>query len=163
MLTSLKKKIVVGLLALSASGAVALIGYEGVSLPAYTDPVGVVTVCAGHTTTAKLGQVKTMAECEALLKQDVKHAEAAVKRLVKAPLTQNQFDALVSFVFNVGEGNFADSTLLRKINANDCLGAGAQFDRWVYGKGKKLPGLVVRRASERKHWETGCSKGNYKT
>lgn len=163
MITSLKKKIVVGLLALSASGAVALIGYEGVSLPAYTDPVGVVTVCAGHTKTAKLGQVKTMAECEELLKRDVKHAEAAVKRLVKVPLTQKQFDAVTSLVFNIGEGNFAKSTLLRKINAADCWGAGKQFDRWVYGKGKKLPGLVTRRASERKHWETGCSKGVYKT
>jgi lysozyme len=124
--------------------------------------VGIVTVCAGHTRTAKLGQKLTEAECEALLKEDVKHAEKAVKRLVKVPLTQNQFDAVVSFVFNVGEGRFASSTLLKKINRYDCWGAGAEFSRWVYGGDKVLPGLVKRRADERKAWESGCATGNYK-
>jgi lysozyme len=115
---------------------------------AYVDPVGIVTVCAGHTSTAKLGQVKTEAECAALLQQDVVHAEKAVKRLVTVRLTQEQFDALTSFVFNVGETSFAKSTLLRKVNAGDCYGAGKEFMKWVYAGGRELPGLVTRRASE---------------
>jgi lysozyme len=128
---------------------------------AYVDPVGVVTVCAGHTKTAKLGQVKTDAACAALLKEDVKEAEAAVKRLVTVPLTQAQFDALVSFTFNVGSSNFAKSTLLKKVNAFDCWGAGVEFMRWTYAGGHELAGLVKRRASERQHWETGCPKGKF--
>ena len=149
-------------LTLSVAGAGAIVAYEGLRKVAYVDPVGVVTVCAGHTKTAKLGQVKTDAECAALLKEDVKDAEAAVKRLVTVPLTQAQFDALVSFTFNVGSGNLAKSTLLKKVNAFDCWGAGAEFMRWTTAGGKELPGLVKRRASERQHWETGCAKGIYK-
>ena len=158
----IKQRLVATVLSLSALGAVGIVAHEGMKRVAYVDPVGIVTVCAGHTLTAKLGQVKTEAECAELLKQDVKHAEKAVKRLVKVPLTQPQFDALVSFVFNVGESNFAKSTMLKKINAFDCWGAGAEFSRWVNGGGKPLPGLVKRRADERKHWETGCAQGNFK-
>lgn len=160
---NIKNRIAAGLLALSSIGALGIVAHEGMRRVAYVDPVGVVTVCAGHTKTAKLGQVKTEAECAELLKQDVKHAEAAVRRLVKAPVTQEQFDALVSFVFNVGETSFAKSTLLKKVNAFDCWGAGAEFTRWTYAGGVQLPGLVKRRADERRHWETGCAKGNYKT
>lgn len=160
---NIKNRIAAGLLALSSIGALGIVAHEGMRRVAYVDPVGVVTVCAGHTKTAKLGQVKTEAECAELLKQDVKHAEAAVRRLVKAPVTQEQFDALVSFVFNVGETSFAKSTLLKKVNAFDCWGAGAEFTRWTYAGGVQLPGLVNRRADERRHWETGCAKGNYKT
>ena len=158
---ALKSRVAAVVLALSTAGAIGLIGHEGMRPVAYKDPVGIVTVCAGHTATAKLGQVKTEAECAALLQSDVKDAEQAVKRLVTIPLTQKQFDALVSFTFNVGSSNLAKSTLLRKINANDCWGAGAEFAKWSYARGQKLPGLVKRRADERKHWETGCAKGNY--
>lgn len=142
LLTTVKQRVGAALLALSAAGAVAIVQHEGLKQTAYVDPVGVVTVCAGHTATAKLGQTLTKQQCAELLKQDVIHAERAVKRLVKVPLTQNQFDALVSFVFNVGEGNFAKSTLLRRINANDCWGAAQEFNRWVYAGGRVLPGLV---------------------
>ena len=149
-------------LSLSMAGAGAIVAHEGLRRVAYVDPVGVVTVCAGHTATAKLGQVKTEEECKELLKQDVKHAEDDVKRLVKVPLTQEQFDALTSFVFNVGESNFAKSTLLKKVNAFDCWGAGKEFMRWTNAGGRELPGLVVRRKSEREQWEKGCATGNYK-
>jgi lysozyme len=162
-LSTLKSRVVATVLTLSSIGALGIVGHEGMKRVAYVDPVGVVTVCAGHTATAKLGQVKTEQECAELLKSDVKHAESAVKRLVKAPITQNQFDALTSFVFNIGETSFAKSTLLKKININDCWGAGAEFSKWTYAGGKELPGLIKRRADERKHWETGCAKGNYKT
>ena len=160
---TVRQRVVASALALSALGVGAIVKHEGLVKTAYVDPVGVVTVCAGHTKTAKLGQTLTDAQCAELLRQDVKDAEAAVKRLVKVPLTQGQYDALVSFVFNVGSTNFAKSTLLRKINAYDCRGAGAEFDKWVYGGGRILPGLVKRRADERRHWETGCATGNYKT
>ena len=160
--TSLKGRVAAIALSLSMAGAGAIVAHEGLRKVAYVDPVGVVTICAGHTRTAKLGQVKTEQECAELLKQDVKHAEVAVKRLVVVPLTQEQFDALTSFVFNVGETNFAKSTLLKKVNAFDCWGAGREFMRWTRAGGKELPGLAVRRASERKQWETGCAKGNYK-
>ena len=159
---TLKGRVAAVALSLSVAGAGAIVAHEGLRKVAYIDPVGVVTVCAGHTKTAELGQVKTEAECKELLKQDVKHAEAAVKRLVKVPLTQEQFDALASFVFNVGETSFAKSTLLKKVNAFDCWGAGKEFMRWTYAGGQQLTGLVVRRADERKQWETGCAKGNYK-
>lgn len=162
LLNFFRGRVVVVALTLSAAGAGAIVAYEGLHKVAYVDPVGIVTVCAGHTKTAKLGQVKTDAECEALLKEDVKDAEAAVRRLVVVPLTQAQFDALVSFTFNVGSSNLAKSTLLKKVNAFDCWGAGAEFLRWTYGGGKELSGLVIRRASERKHWETGCPRGNFK-
>ena len=158
----LRSRIAAGLLALSSIGALGIISHEGMKRVAYRDPVGIVTVCAGHTATAKLGQVKTEAECAELLKQDVKYAEQAVKRLVKVPLTQEQFDALVSFTFNVGETSLAKSTLLKKINNFDCWGAGKEFIKWTYAGGQQLPGLVIRRAAERKHWETGCATGNYK-
>ena len=159
----IKQRLAAVALSLSALGALGIVAHEGMKRGAYVDPVGIATVCAGHTATAKLGQVKTEAECAELLKQDVKHAEKAVKRLVKVPLTQPQFEALVSFTFNVGEGSFASSTLLRKINLNDCWGAGKEFSRWVYAGEMKLPGLVTRRASEREHFETGCATGNYRS
>lgn len=157
--TSIKGRVAAVVLSLSLAGAGAIVAHEGMRKVAYVDPVGVVTVCAGHTATAKLGQVKSEAECAELLKGDVKHAEKAVKRLVTVPLTQEQYDALVSFTFNVGETALARSTLLKKVNAFDCWGAGAEFMRWTQAGGKELPGLVVRRASERKQWEKGCPRG----
>ena len=147
-------------LTLSAAGVTGIVKHEGMVRTAYVDPVGVVTICAGHTRTAKLGQTLTPEQCEQLLREDVRHAEAAIKRLVKVPVTQAQYDALVSWTFNFGEGALARSTLLRKINANDCWGAGAEFPKWnkgrVKGKMVVLPGLVKRRADERKAWESGC-------
>jgi lysozyme len=163
MMDTVKQRVLAAVLTLSSLGALGIVAHEGMRKVAYVDPVGVVTVCAGHTATAKLGQVKTEAECAELLKTDVKVAERAIKRLVVTPLTQEQFDALTSFVFNVGETAFANSTMLKKINAFDCLGAGKEFSRWTKAGGKELPGLVVRRASERAQWEKGCPRGVYKT
>lgn len=151
------------MLALSAVGVGAIVKHEGMVNVAYVDPVGVVTVCAGHTKTAKLGQKLSKERCEQLLREDSAYAQAAVQRLVTTKITQAQFDALTSLVFNIGEGNFASSTLLRKLNAGDCWGAGAQFPRWnkgrVNGKLVELRGLTNRRADERKTFETGCPHG----
>jgi len=94
----------------------------------------------------------TPEEAEALLIEDLKTSEEAVERLVKVDLTQNQFDALVSFVFNLGQGNFSKSTLLRKLNRGEYEGAAEEFVRWnkarVEGELKPLAGLTRRRTAE---------------
>lgn len=126
---------------------------EGERLTAYVCPAGVLTIGVGHTgPDVKRGQTITAAQSDALLRKDLAHFEVAVAKAVKVPLTQNQFDALVSLVFNIGAGNFASSTLLRKLNAGDYAGAAAQFGAWnkgrVGGKLTVLPGLTTRRKAE---------------
>jgi lysozyme len=143
---------------LSAAGATALVGYEGSVPVVYLDPVGIPTVCEGHTKTVTKADVgKDMgALCTQLLKDDTADAVRDVRKVVSVPITQEQFDALVSFTFNVGGGALRSSTLLRKLNAGDCWGAGSEFPRWNKAKGRVLPGLVKRRAAERQMFETGC-------
>jgi lysozyme len=104
----------------------------------------------------KKGDTATQSTCERLLNEDTAIAQSAVRRLVKVPLTQTQYDELVDFTFNVGQGAFAGSTLLKKINAGDCYGAGAEFPKWRYAKGVELRGLAIRREANRKGWESGC-------
>lgn len=122
----------------------------------YNDPTGFCTVGYGHLlhrsrcTDADVRRWRGIshARAKALLAEDVRRFERAVNRLVRVLLTQNQFDALVSFCFNVGEGAFASSTLLRKLNARDYAGARREFARWNRGGGRVLAGLTRRRASE---------------
>jgi lysozyme len=119
---------------------------------AYLDPVGVLTIGWGHTndngTKFDSSTVWTQAQCDAELLRDMGVFEAAVNNLVKVPINQDQFDALVSFAFNVGAGNLASSTLLKKVNAGDFAGAAQEFQRWNKAGGKVLAGLTRRRASE---------------
>lgn len=146
-------------LAVSAAGLGTIKYHEGTVQQVYLDPVNIATVCTGHTSTvnkADVGKQYTVAVCDQLLKQDVFFAEAAVKRLVVKPVTQDQYDALVSFTFNLGPTKLKGSTLLRKHNAGDCYGAAAEFSKWVYAGGKVLPGLVKRRADERALYEASC-------
>lgn len=145
-----------GALLPSQSGLDAIKKHEGVRYAAYLDAVNVPTICYGSTRKVHMHDRATPAECEERLLQDATYAGKGVAKGVQVELTQGQYDALVSFVFNVGETQFYRSTLLRKINAGDCWGAGAEFDRWVYAKGKRLKGLVSRRADEREQWEEGC-------
>lgn len=152
----MKRRLVAAALALSLGGAGMIAHHEGTKTRAYLDSGKVWTICTGHTRTARPGMVVTEAECARLLKQDIAWAEDVVRRLVKVPVTQEQFDALVSFVFNFGETQFAKSTLLRRINAGQCLAAGAEFPRWNMDNGVVLNGLVKRRAWERQQWESGC-------
>lgn len=95
----------------------------------------------------------TLEEAETLLQTTLSKYEAAVNRLVKVPLNQNQFDALVCFVYNLGEANLGASTLLKYLNLGDYLGAADQFLVWnkgrVNGAMVTLPGLVKRRQAER--------------
>lgn len=100
-----------------------------------------------------MGQTITQQQADDYLRRDVRQFERAVARQVRVPLTQGQFDALVSFAFNLGEGALAQSTLLRLLNAGDYAGAAAQFDRWNKAGGRVLPGLVRRRAAERALFE----------
>jgi len=127
--------------------------HEGLRLKAYLCPAGVWTIGYGHTRTAKRGMVITAEKAEDLLLEDLVEAEDAVSSMVDVPLSQGQFDALVSFVFNLGSGNFKTSTLRRKLNAGDYAGASVEFGRWVYSSGKKLGGLIKRRAEERALFE----------
>ena len=122
---------------------------EGLRLTAYQDSVGVWTIGYGHTgADVHPGLTITQQQASALLLKDVASAVATVNRLVKVALTQNQFDALVDFVFNAGAGNFASSTLLRVLNTGDYAAAAAQFPRWVHAGNQILPGLVARRNAE---------------
>lgn len=128
--------------------------YEDLRLKAYRCPAGVWTIGYGHTRTAKPGMVITEAQAEDLLRDDVRDAEKAVERLVKVPLTENQFSALVSFVFNVGPGGLGRSTLLAKLNGGGYAAAAQQFAVWINAGGKPLNGLLRRRKDERALFET---------
>lgn len=157
MQTKTGAKLFATALVLSTAGAAFIVHHEGSRNRVYLDPVGIPTVCAGHTgPEVKLGDVYSDEVCTALLKKDTAIAERAVRRLVYVRITQEQYNALVSFTFNVGEGNLAKSTLLKRVNSGECRAAGAEFLRWNKAKGVVLPGLVKRRAEESKLWLSGC-------
>jgi lysozyme len=124
----------------------------GGRITAYLDPVQVPTIGWGHTNhhgrQFRMGDIWTQAECDEEFRSDMVRFEKAVKQLVKVPLRQWQFDALVSFSFNVGEGALGKSTLLRKVNAGDFEGAALEFQKWNRAGGQVLAGLTRRRASE---------------
>jgi lysozyme len=123
--------------------------FEGLRLTAYRCTSGVLTIGYGHTKTVKAGQRITKATAEDLLRQDIKEYEDAVNRLVKVQISQNLFDALVSFAFNCGIGNLTKSTLLKKVNNKaSWVELAPQFRRWSYGRGVKVAGLVRRREAE---------------
>ena len=124
--------------------------FEGLRTMAYRDAAGVLTIGYGHTgKDVREGDCITPYWAEQLLLLDLKESEMAVRRL-KVARTQGQFDALVSFAFNVGIGRLMRSALLRVIREGGSKSAiTREFKRWVYGGGKPLPGLVKRR-----EWET---------
>lgn len=156
-----KARLAVAALAVSFGGAAFIISHEGTVPTVYLDPVGIPTVCTGHTGTVSsvdVGRRYSSAVCADLLRQDLRSSEAAVKRAVKVPVTQDQYDALVSLTFNIGPGALQRSTLVRRLNAGQCAEAAAQFSRWVYARGQKLPGLVRRRAEERALFAAGCKE-----
>ena len=130
--------------------------FEGFVPSEYVCPAGKRTIGYGHVIreTESFSPELTKREAEELLKEDLGAAEEAVIRFVDVPLTPNQFDALVSFVFNVGAERFKRSMLLRRLNAGDYAGAAKEFLQWVYGNGQKLEGLVRRRRAEKALFET---------
>lgn len=138
----------------SAAGRAAITRREGNELKAYQDSVNVWTIGVGHTSMAGPPKVTaglkiTAAESDEILSRDLAKFEAAVDKAVKVPVTQNEFDALVSLAFNIGGGAFAKSTLVRKLNAGDRKGAADAFLSWNKAGGKTLKGLTTRRQDER--------------
>ena len=115
---------------------------------AYLCPANIWTIGWGRTTNVKRGDTCTQAQADAWLLAEYEAFESQVRQLVKAPVTDNQLGALVSFTYNVGVGNFRSSTLLRLLNAGDYAGAAAQFARWNKGGGQVLAGLTRRRTAE---------------
>ena len=142
---------------LSANGEAFIKDKEGLRLEAYSCSAGVFTIGWGHTKGVIRDGVKisgkfynkiTKQQAHDLFLEDIMQFELAVRRLVRVPLTQNQFDALVSFTFNLGAGALQKSTLLRKLNAGDYVGAGKEFKRWNKAGGKVVAGLTTRRKQE---------------
>ncbi|MCW7764432.1 lysozyme [Photorhabdus luminescens] len=133
---------------ISEHGLAKLKGYEGCSLTAYRCPAGVWTIGYGHTRGVKPGNVTTEAQAEQFLLDDLAPVYITIEHNVKVKLTQGQFDALCSFIFNCGASAFVRSTLLKKLNAGDYKGAADEFMRWNMAGGRVLPGLDARRASE---------------
>lgn len=139
----------------SAAGRAAIAQREGNKLKAYTDSVGVLTIGVGHTTAAgppivTKGLTITAAQSDQILSRDLATFETAVNKAVKVPLSQGQFDALVSLAFNIGAGAFAKSTLVKRLNAGNVAGAAEAFMMW-----NKPPEIIGRRKTEQKQFVAG--------
>lgn len=122
--------------------------FEGFRSNAYLCPGNIWTIGYGHTATAKAGMTISKLNAYTLLVEDIKKFQSLVSQKVTVELNQNQFDALVSFTFNVGSSAFANSTLRRLLNRGEYAQAAKEFHRWIYANGTKLPGLVRRRQAE---------------
>ena len=133
----------------SPAGRALVRQFEDCRLQAYRCPAGIPTIGVGHTRGVKMGDRCTAQQADLWLTEDLAEAEADVAQVVKMALAQPQFDALVSFTFNLGGRALAESTLLILLNKGNAKAAAEQFDRWVYSKGEKLAGLVRRRAAEK--------------
>ncbi len=132
--------------------------FEGCALSAYQDQVGVWTIGYGHTSPdVKCGLTITQDMAESFLAQDVACAAACVNKLVTIQLSQPEFDALVDFVFNVGSGGFASSTLLKKLNSGDTAAAATEFDKWDHAGGQVVAGLLRRREAEMTMFDAGAA------
>lgn len=127
---------------------------EKCKLKAYKCPAGVLTIGWGDTEGVTAGMIITQAEADSRLQKRLKEFCDAVNKLAPGA-SDDQFAAMVSLAYNIGIGAFRDSTLLRKFNAGDEIGAAKEFDRWNKAGGKVLPGLVIRRAAERHLFECG--------
>ena|SRR3990167_1192854 len=141
-------------LKLSAKGLKFIAKWEGFRAALYYDIAGLPTIGYGHLIPwnqfdAWHHRILTEPTARKLLAIDVGTAESAVHRLVNVALTQNQFDALVSFVFNLGSGAFQRSTLLRRINQKEFKEAAEEFQRWNKASGRVSSGLTMRRAQEK--------------
>ena len=141
---------------LSKDGAEFIAAFEGFRAKPYKDAVGVWTIGFGHTAGVGPNSKRITRETGLeLLQTDAATAATAVRDLVEVPLTQKEFDALVSFVFNLGAGALAESTLLKKLNKGDVNGAQNQFHRWNHAGGQVLEGLTRRRAAEARLFRGG--------
>lgn len=128
---------------------VALVGgFEGLRTYAYRDPVGIPTICFGETRGVKMGDTATVEQCQQMLGDRLVEFSAGVDRCLTANVPAQSYAAFVSFAYNVGTGAFCSSTLVKKANAGDLVGACNQLPRWTRAAGIVLPGLVNRRSQE---------------
>lgn len=137
----------------SPSGVDLICSFEGLELKAYDDGVGVWTIGFGTTKypngiRVKKGDTCTLDQAKAYMQNDLKSFEQTVNNTVKVPLNQNQFDALVSLAYNIGSTAFKNSTLVKRLNEGNYKAAANQFNVWVNAGGKRMQGLVNRRAAE---------------
>jgi len=133
----------------SQAGIDLIKSFEGLQLAAYQDSVGVWTIGYGATRGITAGMSITLDQAERMLRNDISRFEPSLESLVKVSLTQNQWDVLMSFIYNLGAGNLASSTLLKLLNAGDYAGAADQFLRWNKAGPNVLVGLNARRVAER--------------
>jgi GH24 family phage-related lysozyme (muramidase) len=137
---------------MSKTGLDVIKRFEGFSPTVYICPAGHPTIGYGHVVNPderqQFASGITAEQAEILLRQDVQTAERTVLRLITVSLTEGQFDALVSFTFNLGAGALQRSTLRRRVNRGDHAGVPAEFRRWVWAGGRKLEGLGRRREAE---------------
>lgn len=138
---------------ISDKGLALIKEFEGLRLVAYLDSVGVPTIGYGHTRGVKMGDTCTREQADAWLMEDVNDAEKCVNIAVSVPLTQGEYDALVSFTYNLGCGNLRKSSLLRLLNDADYDGAALEFRRWDKAGGQIIAGLTRRRYAEAQRFE----------
>jgi lysozyme len=134
----------------AAIALTAVAGFEGLRQTAYLDPVGIPTICFGETKGVKMGDKATLEQCKGMLMDSLYEAHESVSKCVKVPMTESREAALVSFTYNIGGGAFCKSTLVRKLNSGDVIGACNELPRWNKASGIVLPGLTKRREEERK-------------
>ena len=138
------------ILVAAAAGTVAA-HYEGYRAHAYHDVANVVTACRGHTgADVQLGRVYSPAQCNKWFQEDLQKAAAGVFRCVVAPISVNEAGAFTDLAYNIGITAFCRSSIARKANAGDRVGACNALSLYVYAGGRVMPGLVRRRAAERK-------------
>lgn len=153
----INQKIAKKLAAYGLSGALVLAGagtvsfYEGKENRVYVDPVGILTSCFGHTgSELKKGQTFTDDQCFEQLAEDLIEHDKGMMKYIKVPLSEKEHAAYLSFTYNLGVNSFAKSTLLKKLNRGDRIGACNELLRWDKAKGKTLAGLTKRRQDENK-------------
>ena len=146
--------------ALVLAGAGTVSYYEGVSNEAYLDPVGIWTICYGETKGVTKGDYKTDEECLDSLAEELTEHHKKMVMYIKTPISEKEEAAYLSFTYNVGVGAFSKSTLLKKLNSGDRVGACNQLLRWDKAGGKELKGLTLRRQSENKLCLEGVQESN---
>lgn len=133
-------------------------GFEGLKTEPYRDVAGVLTVCYGETKGVKFHKY-TKAQCDQMLSDRLRKDFAPeVAKCLKVDVYQSQWEALLDFAYNLGSTRLCSSTLMTKLNAGDCWGAAAEFERFTKAKGVEYPGLVRRRNEEARLFKEGCSK-----
>lgn len=130
-------------------------GFEGLREYAYRDPVGIPTICFGETRGVHIGDHKTAAECKTMLGDRLIEFSSGVDKCLVVPVPDKTYEAFVSFAYNVGVGAFCKSTLVKKANQEDVLGACDELLKWNRAGGIVLPGLDARRKAERELCRAG--------